>query len=145
MLKNSHCSMAISAGRRSKFASLHRQRGRLPNEWKILEWAGKFQTNEQSIAIEPCGSFSVPLLLWYVASVYNGHLRVWHSLLFPIVQHRCCQYIFLRLRSVEAGIRSPILLLARQRSNRLPHRRTERDDRWKCLYSKWTYSRHSYV
>ena len=39
--KNPHCSMAISAGHRSKFVAIPRQ-----YEWKILEWYEKPQINK---------------------------------------------------------------------------------------------------
>ena len=58
------------------------------------------------------GFFSVPHLLWHGASVYNGYLRgpVTHYL--PSVWQWSCHYLFLRLRSVAAGIRTSNLPLA---------------------------------
>ena len=62
--------------------------------------------------IEQWGFFSVPHLLWHWASVYNGHLRGPVTLV-PIAEHLewSCHYLFLRLRSVAAGIWTTNLLL----------------------------------
>ena len=59
-------------------------------------------------------SLSVPHLLWHGTSVYNhnGNLKhPWHSKLLPSVKQWSCLYLFLRLRSVAAGIRTPNLRL----------------------------------
>ena len=45
-LKNPHCSMAISAEYRSKFAALHRQLVTSPYKWNNLEWDVKQQINK---------------------------------------------------------------------------------------------------
>ena len=46
-LKNPHCSMAISAEYRSKFAALHRQLVMSSYKWNNLEWDVKQQLNKQ--------------------------------------------------------------------------------------------------
>ena len=50
-LKSPHCSMAMSAEQRSKFADLHRPSPATvtsPYEWKFLEWDDKLKTNKQT-------------------------------------------------------------------------------------------------
>ena len=63
----------------------------------------------------------------------TGHLFImvisedpWHSHLMPSVWQWSCHYLFLRLRSVAAGIRTPNLPLARQTATRLCQRRGSR-------------------
>ena len=60
--------------------------------------------------------FNLSLLLWHGASIYNGHLRGPVTLTpnaeFLAVWQWSCHYLFLRLRSVAAGIRTSNLPLA---------------------------------
>ena len=46
----------------------------------------------------------------------------WHSHLLPSFWQWSCHYLFLRLRSTVAGIRTPNFRLRGERSNRLSHR-----------------------
>ena len=73
--------------------------------------AANFDLCSALMTIEQWGFFSVPHLLWHGASVYNGNLSKdpWHSHLLLIVWLWSCHYLFLRLRSVAAGIRTPQL------------------------------------
>ena len=63
--------------------------------------------------IEQLGFFNVPYLHWHGASVYNGHLQE-SVTLTPIAERLAVNYhyLFLQLRSVAAGIRTPNLPLA---------------------------------
>ena len=65
------------------------------------------------IAIEQWGFFRVPHLLWHGASVYTGHLQGPLTLV-PITERSqwSFHYLFLRLTSVAAGIRTLNLPLA---------------------------------
>ena len=65
-----------------------------------LEWLA-FMVIEQWVF------FSMPHLLWHGESVYNGQLHLLLS-----VEQRGCLYMFLRLRSFVAEIRTPNLPLA---------------------------------
>ena len=75
------------------------------------------------MVIEQWGFFSVPHLLWHGASVYNGHL--WGSLALTLIAESLAggfHYLFLRLKSVAAGIReNPTFRLCGQRSNPQRH------------------------
>ena len=57
------------------------------------------------MVIEQWGFFSVPHLLWQVASVCNGHLieDLWHSHLLTSVWQKSFHYLFYRLKSVAVG------------------------------------------
>ena len=57
-----------------------------------------------TMAIEQCGFFSMPHLMWYGASIYNSHLRG------PLTQWSC-HYPLCRHRSVAARIRTLNFLL----------------------------------
>ena len=74
----------------------------------------KFDLNSTLLAIEQWELFCVSHLLWNGASVYNGHLRG-SVTLTPIVEQWSCHYLFLRLRTVAAGIRTPNFPLARRK------------------------------
>ena len=76
----------------------------------ITSEGSQILTNTWHSAIEQRGIFSVPHLLWNGASIYNGNF--WESVTLtpvPIVWHWSCHFLFLRLRSVAAGIRTPNL------------------------------------
>ena len=65
------------------------------------------------MAIEQWGFFCVPHLLWHGASVIIViSENPWHSHLLPSVWQWSCPYLFLRLRSVAVGIRTPNIPLA---------------------------------
>ena len=76
--------------------------------------AANFDLCSALMAIEQRVFFSVPPhLLWHEASVYNGQLRR-PATLKPITERLATTYyLFLRLRPVEAGYRTPNLPLAR--------------------------------
>ena len=79
------------------------------------------------MAIEQWGFFNVPHLVRYGQTVYNGHLRGPVTLTtVPSVWQWICHYLFLRLRSVANGDRSPI---SRMRGKRL----TSTPPRWSYL------------
>ena len=82
--------------------------------------AANFDLCSTLMAIEQCGVFSVPHLLWRGASVYNGHL--WGPVTLTLITHTyyrafgsgavtTCFYDFF---SVAAGIRTLNLPLARR-------------------------------
>ena len=78
--------------------------------WK----AANFDLRSALTAIEQWGFFSVPHLLWHGLSVYNGHL-LGPKPLTSIAESLAVElslYLFLRLRSVAAGIRASNLPLA---------------------------------
>ena len=76
--------------------------------------AANFDLCSAPMAIEQWGFFSVPHLLWQGASVFNGHLRG-PVTLTSIANCSAVesQYLFLQLRFVAAGIRTPNFPLAR--------------------------------
>ena len=77
--------------------------------------AANFDLYSAFMAIEQWGFLSVSHLLWHWASIYNGHPKdPWHSSshLLPSVWQWSCHYLFLRHKSVAAGIRTPNLPLA---------------------------------
>ena len=81
--------------------------GNVTYRWK----ASNLDLCSALMSIEQWGFFSVPHLLWHVASVYNGHLR--GPVTLALIAERLAvelSYMFLRLRS--AGIRTPILNLS---------------------------------
>ena len=83
-------------------------------------WKTNFDLCSALMAIEQLGFFSMPHLMWHGASVYNGHLRgpvTLASIAERLVWQWSCHYLFLRLRSVAAGIRTPNLLLLRPTLN----------------------------
>ena len=86
--------------------------------------AANFDLCSALMAIEQWWFFSVPHLLWHGASVYNG--RDTHTYCWAFSSAWSCHYLFLRLRSVAAGIRTPNLPLARRSSSPLRHRRGPR-------------------
>ena len=61
------------------------------------------------MAIEQWGFFSVPELLWHPFIMVISEAP-WHSQLLPSVWHWSCHYLFLRIRSTGAGIRTPNLI-----------------------------------
>ena len=73
--------------------------------WK----AAKFDLCSALMAIEQWGFFRVPHLLWHGVSE-----DTWHSHLLPSIRPWSCHYLFLRLRSVAAGIRASNLPHARR-------------------------------
>ena len=58
----------------------------------------------------------------------------WHPQLLPNVWQWSCHYLYLRLRSVAAGIRTPNFCLRGKRSNTLRHRRGS--GRWRVRQEK---------
>ena len=75
--------------------------------------AAKFDQYSALMAIKQLGFFSVPHLLWHGASVYNGIHR--GSVTIPSIAERF-HFLCFRFRSVEAGIRTPMIRLWGQRS-----------------------------
>ena len=80
--------------------------------WRVA----KFDLCSALMAIEQWGFISVPYLQWHGTFVYNGLLRgpVTLTPIMPSVWQWDCPYLFLRLSSVAAGIRTPNLPLARR-------------------------------
>ena len=68
-------------------------------------------SSEGSLACHTCCATDLP----FIVVISEGP---WHSHLLPSVQQWSCHYLFLRLRSVTAGIRTPNL------PNALTHRAT---------------------
>ena len=65
------------------------------------------------MAIVQWGFFSVPHLLWHEASFYDGHLRGPVTLTPNAERWQwSCHYLYVRLRSVAVGIRTPTRPLA---------------------------------
>ena len=82
--------------------------------WRCQHWwmSANFDLCSALMAFEHWWFFGVPYLLWHGASVYNGHLREAVTLTkLPNVLQWSCHCLFLRLRSVAAGIWTPILPL----------------------------------
>ena len=80
------------------------------------------------MAIEQWGFFNVPHPLRQGPTVYKGHLQgPVNSHLMPSVWQWSCHYLFLRLRSIETGDRTPISRTQGERSTPTPPRR------WKSL------------
>ena len=81
-------------------------------------WRAVFDLHPALMAIEQWGFFCTQHLLWYGASVFNGHLRG-SVTLTPIAERSAVELSlpFLRLRSVTAGIRRPYLPQAGQKIN----------------------------
>ena len=79
--------------------------------------ATNFDLYSALMATEQWGFFSVPRLLWRGASVYNGRLSgplalTSNSERLAVEMFLHCIVLFLRLKSVAAGIRTPKLPLA---------------------------------
>ena len=72
------------------------------------------------LAIEQWGLFSVQHLQWYMASVYNGHLRG-HVTLTPIAE-RLAVELSCELGLSRRGFKHPTFCLRGERSNSLRHR-----------------------
>ena len=69
--------------------------------------AANFDLCSALMALEQWGFLSMPHLLWYGPTVYNGHL--WGPVTLTYLQsvwQWSCHYLFLRLRSVVNGYRS---------------------------------------
>ena len=73
--------------------------------------AAHFDLCAAFMVIEHWGFLSVPILLCHGASVYNGHLRGHVTLTLNAEQWKF-YYLFLRLKSIGAGIRTPKLPFA---------------------------------
>ena len=87
-------------------------------------WATSFDLWSALMVIEQWGFFSVTHVLWHGESVYTMVCKdSWHSHLLLSVWQWSCHYLFLRLRSVAAGIRTPKFRMRELRSNPLHHRR----------------------
>ena len=99
--------------------------------WRRQHYRWKAKNFDLSLApmtMEQWGFFSVPQLLWQGASVYNSHL-------LPSVWLWSCTYLFLRLMSFAAGIRTSNFRLWGQCSNPLRHRRGDTGlQKWKQAY-----------
>ena len=76
--------------------------------------AANFDLCSALMAIEQWGFFSLPHLMWHGPSVYNGHIQG-PVTLTPIAERLAVELslLFLQLKSVEPGIRTPNIPLAR--------------------------------
>ena len=62
------------------------------------------------MSIEHWGFFKVPQVLWHGHPFIMGTPKdPWHSHILPSVWQRSCHYLFLRLRPVAVGVRTPNL------------------------------------
>ena len=88
--------------------------------------AANFDLCSALMTTEQWGFFNVSHLLWHRPTLYYGHLRgpvTSHSYLLPSVWQWSCHYLFLRLRSVVTGDRTPISRTRGERStSTLPRR-----------------------
>ena len=93
---------------------------------KLCLWrASNFDLFYPFMTIEQWGLFSLLHLLWHGTSVYNGHLRgpVTRTPIALRLAVELSLSVFLWLRSVAAGIRTPNLPVAEKCSNLQRHRR----------------------
>ena len=93
----------------------------VPLEYFLLIWrrrhcrwrTANFDLCSALMAIVQWGFFSVPHLLWHEASFYDGHLRGPVTLTPNAERWQWnCHYLYVRLRSVAVGIRTPTRPLA---------------------------------
>ena len=76
------------------------------------------------MALEQCGFYSVPHLLWHRASVYNCHLGE-PVILIPVAKRLAVELslpVFYDLGLSRLGFEHPIFRMRGKRSNRLRHR-----------------------
>ena len=89
--------------------------------WR-LERAANFDLCSALMAIEQWRLFSVPHLLWYGASVYNGHLRGLVTLA-PIAERLAVELSLYDFVLSRVGFEHPTLRLQGELSSPLRHRR----------------------